>query len=100
MVLNQTQNNFLRINQFNQIYQQTMATSSAANYEIMSSSNDEANATGYAFKHVADEKNPFQFTIHCSICHLIIRNYIQINCGNRHAGCRSCIEEYEKQNYR
>ena len=72
---------------------------SSVNYDS-SSSSDEVNADnacGYNFE-LVDEKNPEQFT--CIVCHLIIRGFVEVRCGNGHAGCQFCIDEWEKQKYR
>uniref|UniRef100_A0A7M5V9W7 RING-type domain-containing protein n=1 Tax=Clytia hemisphaerica TaxID=252671 RepID=A0A7M5V9W7_9CNID len=53
-----------------------------------SSSSEEDENIGYHFELV---ENDFQ----CIICHYVIRGFTELPCG--HAGCKFCIEEWEKR---
>ena len=71
----------------------------AASFDSSSSSDEMyAGDTGGYFFELIDEKNPEQFT--CIVCHLIIKGFTEVRCGNGHAGCKYCIYEWEQRKYR
>ena len=64
-----------------------------------SSSNESStrNGGGYSFE-LVDNKFEAKFT--CIVCQLFIREFTEVGCGNGHAGCRYCIDEWEERRYR
>jgi len=70
---------------------------SAANYDSSSDEMNAGDAGGYSFE-LIDKKFEEKFT--CIVCHLVIKGFTEVGCNNGHAGCKYCIEEWEKRKFR